>query len=238
MESFNMDNKDSNDLDYIIEIEDKVKTKTDVKLEKTFEWLICIILSVGFALFIRYYMFAPRIVNQYSMSPTLESEHRVVVRRLNAAQKQNIARGSIVTIEAPDVLYITENIDLKYPVAVYEEKNFSIFDNFYYYVLEADKINYMKRVIAVGGDHIKISNNKVYVNNALLDEPYLPPDTQTTSMNGAFTDIVVPEGHVFVMGDNRTRSTDSRSFGCIPVNKIDGVVFIRFSPLSLFGKVK
>ena len=53
----------------------------------------------------------------------------------------------------------------------------------------------------------------------------------------AYTDLVVPENCVFVMGDNREHSTDSRAFGCIPLEKIEGKVWIRFWPFNLFGHV-
>ena len=55
---------------------------------------------------------------------------------------------------------------------------------------------------------------------------------------GVYTEVIVPEGYVFVMGDNRGHSTDSRCFGCIPVSKIEGKVWIRFWPFTKFGKVE
>ena len=53
-----------------------------------------------------------------------------------------------------------------------------------------------------------------------------------------FSDFVVPEGCIFAMGDNRTRSTDCRAFGCIPLEKIEGKVVLRFWPFDVFGTVK
>ena len=63
-----------------------------------------------------------------------------------------------------------------------------------------------------------------------------PEDIQTEG--GNYLDIIVPEGYVFAMGDNREHSTDCREFGCIPVEKIESKVVMRFWPLNKFGKVK
>ena len=62
--------------------------------------------------------------------------------------------------------------------------------------------------------------------------------TNINPENEQFYDLIVPENCVFVMGDNRDHSTDSRSFGCIPLEKIEGKVWIRFWPFNLFGKVE
>ena len=99
------------------------------------------------------------------------------------------------------------------------------------------KTSYIKRVIAIAGDHILIKNAKVYLNNNLLQEDYLSDDVYT-ERTGQFYDLTVPEGCVFVMGDNRTKSTDSRVFGCIPIEKIEGIVSARFWSLDKFGKVE
>jgi len=121
------------------------------------------------------------------------------------------------------------------PVAVYDYEPKGFLAKFNYYVLEFSKMSYIKRVIGIEGDHIKIENGKVYLNGEELDEPYLRDGIETES--NLFTDITVPQGYIFVMGDNRPHSTDSRSFGCIPVEKVESKVWIRFWPLNKFGKV-
>ena len=70
----------------------------------------------------------------------------------------------------------------------------------------------------------------------LLEEEYLSKDILTTS--DKFYDFIVPEGYIFAMGDNRPKSTDCRDFGCIPIEKIEGIVVFRFWPLDTWGSVK
>ena len=227
-----------NQADYIVNVDEKTDTKLDRIILKTLEWFVCLILAVGVALLIRYYIVTLRIVDQTSMFPTLNTGQRLLINRWCMTTNEDLERGTIVTFYGPSVLIIKENIDLSNPVAIYySDTEFSNWDKFKYYLLEINKVSYVKRVVGIAGDHIKIENGKVYLNSKLLDEPYLPKDLETPSMGGAFTDIVVPEGHVFLMGDNRVRSTDSRNFGCIPLDKIEGKFVLRFWPLNMFGKV-
>ena len=104
-------------------------------------------------------------------------------------------------------------------------------------MLEVNKKSYIKRVIGLPGEHIMIKNGYVYINDEFLDEEYLPSGIVTDSFGGACTDLVVPEDCIFVMGDNRTASVDSRRFGCVRLKKVESVVGIRIWPLNLFGKI-
>jgi signal peptidase I len=89
----------------------------------------------------------------------------------------------------------------------------------------------IKRVIAVGGDTIEAREGNVYVNGERLDEDYLEAGTPTDNLPLT----TIPEGRVFVMGDNRTNSEDSRIFGPIDENDIVGRAFIRVLPITDIG---
>ena len=100
-----------------------------------------------------------------------------------------------------------------------------------------NKTSYIKRVIGLPGDHVVIKDGKVYINDQEFEESYLQSGVVTDNGHGNCTDITVPENTVFVMGDNRSQSSDSRCFGCIPLEKIESKVWIRIWPLNLFGKI-
>lgn len=89
--------------------------------------------------------------------------------------------------------------------------------------------DYIKRVIAVGGQTIAIKDGKVYVDGKPLNEPYLSPELYDS---GSMDELKVPEGHVFVMGDNRPNSLDSRVFGPVPVSTIIGKAVLIYWPPS------
>lgn len=89
----------------------------------------------------------------------------------------------------------------------------------------------IKRVIATEGDRIEARDGRVLVNGETLDEPYLEEGTPTDNLPRQ----TVPEDHVFVMGDNRPNSEDSRKFGPIAEDQVVGRAFVRVLPLSDIG---
>ena len=101
---------------------------------------------------------------------------------------------------------------------------------------EADKL-FIKRVIGIAGDQIGVHDGLVYLNGEKLDESvYL--DSEVVTTGGAFLlegeEKIVPEGTVFVMGDNRPYSADSREWGFLDKNKVIGRSIVRIFPFSLF----
>lgn len=208
------------------------------KTKEVLEWVYCILIAVILALLVRYFLGTPTIVQQPSMFPTLKENQRLILNRLPKTFKKMPSRGEIITFEAPSEYLTSLDTTRDNAVAEYKNEPKGIFSKFRYYVLEVGKTSYIKRVIGLPGERITIKEGKVYINGELLDEPYLQNDVYTSAIDMPFSDIVVPEGTVFVMGDNRRQSVDSRRLGCIPLEKIESKVFIRIWPLNLFGKVK
>lgn len=216
-----------------------MKEETKAKLKDIFEWTYCIVIAVVLALLIRYYVGTPTIVKQSSMYPTFKTNERLLLNRIYRTTKQTPKRGEVVTFESPSLSYVEpEEADLDHPTAKYENDPQGWFAKFVYNVLEINKTSYIKRVIALPGEHLQIQDGKVYINGEELEENYLAENVETNSTEGAFIDIVVPEGTVFVMGDNRDHSSDSRRFGCIPFEKIESKVWLRFWPFDRFGVIK
>ena len=211
------------------------------KVKNVLEWIFCIVIAFVLAILIRYYIGTPTIVQQVSMWPTLQEDQRLILNRWVRTTKQMPERGDIITFEAPSkkVYASSDEIDWNYPVAKYENEPTNWWGKFVKYVLEIGKDSYIKRVIALPGEHLEIKDGKVFINGEELQEDYLLDNVKTmASEYGYFVDLVVPENCVFAMGDNRGQSTDCREFGCIPLEKVESKVWIRFWPLNLFGKVE
>jgi signal peptidase I len=97
--------------------------------------------------------------------------------------------------------------------------------------------DFIKRIIALPGERLLIRDGSVYINGHLLHEPYLPEEwtIDTTYNNGV--ELTIPPNNYFVMGDNRNRSQDSRFFGTIGRDRIDGKAWFRIWPLEHFGNI-
>lgn len=201
-------------------------------IKEVLEWTYCIIIAVALALLIRYFIGTPTVVKQSSMYPTLKQNQRLVLNRLYRTFHDTPERGDIITFEAPSQSVAT---GVK---AVYDDEPQNIFGKFCYYVLEVNKKSYIKRVVALPGEHVQIADGKVYINGEELKEDYLQENVVTEAKSVYLTDFIVPDGYVFAVGDNREYSGDCRAFGCIPFEKIESKVWIRFWPFDLFGKVQ
>jgi signal peptidase I len=95
--------------------------------------------------------------------------------------------------------------------------------------------SYIKRVIAMAGDRIRIDGGQVYVNDRALDEDYVPP-AYTDSRS--YREITVPDHHFFVLGDHRSMSSDSRDFGPVDQSLIYGKAVFGYWPMDKLGRVR
>jgi signal peptidase I len=151
-----------------------------------------------------------------SMEPQLEVGDRVLVSR-TAYRLHDVRRGDIVVFPSPgstevDDRNIVERVgtDLLEAVAI----------------RKPDDDELIKRVIGLPGDSVSARDGSVVVNGRRLEEPYLADGVTTLP----FGPVDVPEGHVFVMGDNRGNSSDSRVIGTIEVDTIVGRAVARIWP--------
>ena len=93
----------------------------------------------------------------------------------------------------------------------------------------------VKRIVAVGGDRIKMENGIVFVNGKAIEEKYVLDGCHMSAVPNDFPETTVKKGHVFVLGDHRDRSSDSRVFGEIDERCILGKVYVCIYPLNAIG---
>lgn len=177
------------------------------------EWAKAIGIAILFAYGVRFFLFTPIVVDGASMMPTFENGDRVVVNKIG-----------------PELMDYE-----RFDVIVFETK---------------EDTNYIKRIIGIPGDLIAYENDQLFINGEKYEEPYLEEYKKALIDNGTLTgdftlegnlgEITVPDGHFFVLGDNRRHSTDSRDprVGFVSEDKILGTAKAVFLPLDNFKIIK
>lgn len=199
--------------------------------------LLSVIIAVAIVFILKTFIGMPTTVKGTSMATTLFPEEKLFISTWSANFDKVPKREDIITFEAPSVDFV-KNADLNNPVAIYTANSKNLPEKLLYYTLGISKNSYIKRVIGLPGDHIEIKYGKVYINGEEYKEDYISQALKTDmALGGEFYDIIVPEGHVYVLGDNRIASVDSRRFGCIPISKIEGKVVVRWWPMEKIGIV-
>jgi signal peptidase I len=94
--------------------------------------------------------------------------------------------------------------------------------------------NFIKRIVAVGGDRIKVEKGRVILNGKPQDEPFIEPSEDCPICNLP-NEITIPKDHFFMMGDNRGSSADSREWGPVPEDQLIGQAFFTYWPLKRVG---
>lgn len=184
------------------------------------EWIAVVVGAVLVALLIRTFVAQAFYIPSESMEPLLAKDDRVVVDKLTY-DFSDVARGDVVVFRKPATDPVDGVPDL------------------------------IKRVVGLPGDTIVIQDGSVYINGMRLNEPYLPAGTFTAQGAGTPNPgvggpaprcgpddpCVVPDDHVFVMGDNRSNSKDSRwpEVGYVSSEQLVGRAFVRVWPLDRLG---
>jgi signal peptidase I len=175
------------------------------KRKSAMKWLIVSFLLV---IMVRALFFSNYVVEGHSMNPTLEEGNFLMVNKM------------VYSFSMPE----------RFDVVVFQQENASD--------------NYVKRVIGLPGDKIEYKKDMLYVNGDLIVEPFIRPDhlkifggnfTGDFSLEELTGEEKVPKGHVFVIGDNRLSSLDSRHFGFVKIEDIVGKVHVRYWPVEEFN---
>jgi signal peptidase I len=179
------------------------------QMRAVWEWVFVVVVAIGAAMFIRLFLFQQYYIDGPSMQTTLMPQDRVLVNKMSY-KLHDIHRGDVI-----------------------------VFDRVTNEVQHDDLI---KRVIGLPGETLEIRSCVVYINGVELAEPYLNPE-QTSQIdpsarcgtNTGKAPFVVPDDQIFVMGDNRVQSLDSRVFGPIDTDKVRGRAFVVIWPASAWA---
>ena len=183
-----------------------------------------VILLVSFALvfgFVRPFVVEAFYIPSESMVPTLRVGDRVLVNKF-IYRFTEPERGDIVVFKSVEggKLPPEENL-IERITGLFRDE-----------VERPPREDLIKRVVGVPGDKISVRGGRLFVNGEPQREPYVNKRYPDKSFSAP---TIVPKGHVFVMGDNRTNSQDSRVFGPVPKRNIEGEAFLRFWPPDRIG---
>jgi len=185
------------------------------------ETAVLIVLAVLLAVIFKTFLIQAFYIPSGSMEPTLDISDRVLVEKLSY-RFGDVQRGDVVVFVHND-----PSLDTPQPNLV---ARFFIGLGQAVGVTPPSDRDFIKRVVGVPGDKLSCSGGKLYRNGTPVDEPYLPDDSTTDCVA-----ITVPKGKLYVMGDNRNNSQDSRVFGPIDPSSVVGRAFVRIWPFSRAG---
>lgn len=180
-------------------------------MKEIYEWGYSIIIALAIALVIHIFIFQPTRVSGESMEPTLHNGEYLIVSKIGHVMRKMPNYGDIVIIDSRTHYDRTWRDDVAEPMTNY----FAFFNKKY-----QTKNIWVKRVIGKPGDTLAFHDGHVYRNGEKLDEPYINEPMDYTQPG----EIKIPDGEVFVMGDNRNHSSDSRFIGPVPLDHVVGSV--------------
>ena len=189
-------------------MEQEPLTKRRPTLGCLFEVVETLVLTIVIFVGIQVFVAQPYKVEQVSMENSLLPGQYVLVDKLTPRWTP-YARGDIVVFDPPEAWST------------------------------AGRVPFIKRVIGVPGDRVELRDGHVFVNDVKLDEPYVLEDNGVSQASepspGGQKEWRVSDGDLFVMGDHREESADSRSFGPIPVGHVIGRAWLRYWPFDTIG---
>ena len=190
------------------------------------ELLTIVAIALGLALGIQAFLVKPFRIPSESMEPTLDVGQRVLVDRVSL-RFSNPGRGAIVVFKPPKGADQNEcgvpgfNPEAEHKPCPAPTK-------------QRSNTNFIKRVVAVGGDRIKVIGGAVYLNGKKQKESFadLSSDCELCNLPD---EITIPKGYYFMMGDNRGESADSREWGPVPKKWMIGKAFVTYWPPGRVG---
>ena len=171
------------------------------------EWVVVIVGAVGLALLIKAFLFQAYYIPSPSINPTLFEGDRILVNKLSY-KLHSVNRGDLIVFDTPEA---------------------------------SGEDDLIKRVIGLPGEFVNVEEERIEIDGGLLLEPYLPLSSNIKSFATPVNCVNrpdenygcrIPDDHVFVMGDNRSNSRDSRFFGPVPIEDVKGRAFIRVWPIG------
>lgn len=159
-------------------------------------------MQLSLQFFFRTFFFSSYIVDGESMMPTLENGNLLIINKI-VDEIDDLQRFDVIVFHA------------------------------------TDEDDYVKRIIGLPGDKIEYNDDVLYINNKAIEEPYLDKYkrkgellTRDFALQSLTGNEVVPKNHIFVLGDNRKESFDSRYFGFVPIENVVGKVNLRYWPID------
>ena len=211
------------EIDYLRSEADEEVEKVEATRSFWRELPILVLVALLAAILIKTFLVQAFWIPSGSMEDTLQVKDRVLVSKLSY-RLGDIDRGDVVVFDDPNgrALVDTEGLLSRALRTVAESIG-----------LSTPESEFIKRVIGVGGDVVEVRDNQVYVNDEAIFEPY----RKSRSTMGNYGPLTVPQGFVFVMGDNRGNSVDSRVFGPVPEADIVGRAFVIAWPPSRWSGI-
>lgn len=175
-------------------------------IKEVWNWIGSFVISFVLVLLIGVFIFQPTKVLGHSMDPTLHDTQRVYVSKWGQTFSEVPDYGDIVIIDSRvnRDRTLLDNLKDSPPLNLFTKKE--------------DRHMWIKRVIGKPGDVMEFKNHKVYRNGEAIDEPYVKEAMEFTSDK----QWLVPDDHIFVLGDNRNNSSDSRVIGAVPLDHVLG----------------